>query len=168
MRPKGSAEELHRRRLRAMRLLDRGLSVVETARRVDADVRSVRRWRRRWEAGGEAALASKPVPGAPPKLSAPQRSELAQTLAAGAKAAGFDSDWWTGRRVAALIKRLFGVVYHERYVPRLLRGLGFTRQRPERVAREKDPAQKARWLRRQWPAIKKNRPRTRRVAGVSR
>jgi len=168
MRPKGSAEELFRRRLRAMKLLDQGLSMVEVARRVDAHLRTVRRWRRAGEAGGEEALRPRPVPGAPPKLTPEQRDELVETLLAGAQAAGFDSDLWTGRRIADLIRRRFGVTYHERYVLRLLRALGFTPQRPERVARERDPEQKARWLHWQWPAIKKNRLSVERVVGVSR
>lgn len=168
MRPHGSADELFRRRQRAMALLAQGLSNPEVARRVGADGRSVRRWHRAWRAGGEAALRPKPAPGAAPKLTARQRRALVKALLRGGKAAGFDSDLWTGRRVAALIRRRYGVSYHERYVPRLLRALGFTPQRPERVAREKDPAAKARWLHRQWPAIKKNRRGRGGLAGLSR
>lgn len=168
MRPKGSSGELFHRRQRAMKLLDQGLSQVEVARRVDADVRSVQRWRRRFEAGGEEALRPKPVPGAPPKLTAKQREALRAILVKGAKAAGFESELWTGRRVAAVVRKHFGVTYHERYVLRLLRALGLTPQRPEPVARERDPEAKAHWLHWQWPALKKNRPPSGRMAGVSR
>lgn len=168
MRPHGSPEELFHRRQRAVGLLERGFSKPEVARRVDADLRSVRRWHRAYRAGGEAALRPKPVPGAPPKLAVEQREALVEALLEGARAAGFDSDLWTGPRVAELIRRRFGVSYHKRYVLRVLRSLGFTPQRPEDVAQQQDPVAKARWLRWQWPAIKKNRRPHGGVAGVPR
>lgn len=166
MRPKGSAEELFHHRQRAIALLEQGLSTGEVARRIGVDRRSVRRWHRAWRQGGEAALLPKPARGAPAKLSPEQKGELAQALLEGAKAAGFESELWTGRRIAALIKKRFGVPYHERYVLRLLRTLGFTPQRPQPVAREQNPEAKQRWLHWQWPAIKKNRPSPACLAGV--
>ena len=66
MRPTGSPEELERRRLRALALLDEGLQPVEVARRVGADRRSVRRWKAAARAQGEAGVRAKPVPGVRP------------------------------------------------------------------------------------------------------
>lgn len=166
MRPKGSAEELFHHRQRAIALLEQGLPKSEVARRIGVTRRTVRRWHHLWRQGGEAALAPKPPSGAPAKLSAQERAGLAHILIQGAKAAGFDSELWTGRRIARLIQQRFGVRYHERSVWRLLRALGFTPQRPEKVARERRPALKQRWLHWQWPAIKKNRPPPGRLAGV--
>jgi transposase len=168
MRTKGSPEELFHHRQRAIALLEEGLDKGEVARRIGVDRRTVRRWHRAYKQGGEAALAPKPAPGAPAKLAPAQKDELARELLKGAQAAGFDSQWWTGRRIAALIRKLFGVIYHERYVPRLLRTLTFTPQRPQRVAREQSEAAKAHWLRWVWPAIKKNRPPAGRLAGIPR
>lgn len=165
MRTKGSPEELFHHRQRAIALLQQGLDKGEVARRIGVNRRTVRRWHKAWKEGGEAALAPKPAPGAPAKLAPQQKTQLAQALLAGAKAAGFDSEWWTGRRIAALIRKRFGVAYHERYVLRLLRTLDFTPQRPARVAREQSEAAKRHWLRWVWPAIKKNRPSARRLAG---
>jgi transposase len=45
MRPKGSLEELERRRMRALALLGQGETPVEVARLLDVDRRSVRRWK---------------------------------------------------------------------------------------------------------------------------
>lgn len=165
MRPKGSAEELFHHRQRAIELLKQGLATGEVARRIGVNRRSVRRWHHDGQVGGEAALAPKPARGTPAKLSPEQKSELARALLEGAKAAGFDSALWTGRRIAALIQKRFGVAYHERYVLRLLRALDFTPQRPQPVAREQNPQAKTRWLHGQWPAIKKNRPLPSRLAG---
>ena len=116
----------------------------------------MRRWHRACRSGGEAALAPKPASGAPPRLSEQQKSELAQALIGGARQAGYANELWTGRRVADLIRQRFGVRYNEHYVLALLRSLGFTPQRPEPQAREKNPAVKAAWLRWLWPAIRQS------------
>ena len=58
MRPSGSAEELQRRRQRAIRLLDQGYMPVEVAERVGVDRRSVRRWKSAYRI--KARKASKP------------------------------------------------------------------------------------------------------------
>src|SRR5262245_7263688 len=102
MRPTGSPEELERRRLRALALLDEGLQPVEVARRVGVDRRSVRRWKAAARAQGEAGVLAKPVPGRPSKLKAKQRTRLERLLLKGAQAAGFHTDLWTCPRVAEL------------------------------------------------------------------
>ena len=66
MRPSGSPEELERRRLRALALLEQGLQPVEVARRVGADRRSVRRWKAAARAEGEAGVRAKPAQGVRP------------------------------------------------------------------------------------------------------
>jgi transposase len=54
-----------------------------------------------------------------------------------------------------MIQRLFGVEYHPDYVPRLLRKLGWSPQKPEQRARERDERAAARWRRDEWPRLKK-------------
>lgn len=155
MRPAGSPQELERRRLRAIALLKEGLAPVEVARRVGADRRSVRRWHAAYRKAGEAALAARPAPGRPTKLSAAQRRQLERRLLKGARAAGFETDLWTCPRVACLIEQQFGVSYHVDYLGRLLRQLGFTPQKPERRAVERDEAAIQRWVKEDWPRVKK-------------
>lgn len=68
MRPFGAPKPVERRRRRAITLLAQELSLREVARRVQASVGSVSQWRQAWEQGGEAALAPKPTPGRPRRL----------------------------------------------------------------------------------------------------
>lgn len=168
MRPKGSPEELFHHRQRAIALLEQGLDKGEVARRIGVERRTVRQWHHDYKAGGEAALAPKPAPGGPAKLSGEQKQQLAQALIAGAKAAGFESDLWTGPRIAQLIRDRFGVSYNDHYVLELLRALNFTPQRPQPVAREKDKQVKQQWLKETWPKIKKNDPPPGRLGRFSR
>lgn len=155
MRPTGSPEELERRRARAIGLLRDGLMPGEVARRVGVDRRSVRRWKAAARRGGVAALKAKPAPGRPPKLNARARARLERCLLQGAEACGFASDLWTCPRVAELIEARFGVQYHVGHVPRLLRALGWTPQKPARRSLERDEAAIRRWIKQDWPRVKK-------------
>ena len=73
-------------------------------------------------------------------------------------AAGFETEQWTLRRIAALIRREFGVDHHPRYLERPLKALGFSVQRPATRARERDERAIAAWPRRNWAAIEKAGP----------
>lgn len=155
MRPSGTPQELERRRLRAVSLLREGYAPVEVARRVGVDRRSVRRWRASFERAGKAGVAARPAPGRPPKLTLAEKQRLERWLLRGARACGFPTDLWTCPRVAAWIRRRFGVSYHVDHIGRLLRGLGWSPQKPERRARERDEAAIQRWVKEAWPRVKK-------------
>ncbi len=101
------------------------------------------------------ALKAKPHPGRPPKLSEQQKRELAAILRQGPMAAGFPTDLWTLKRVAAVIERHFGVKYHPSHVWKVLRSMGWSAQKPERRARERDEAAIRHWREKTWPQVKK-------------
>jgi len=151
MRPHGSPESLERRRHRALAVLREGFLPVEVARKLKVDRRSVRRWRASHDAEGIEGIAAKPVPGRPRKLTDPQRAALGRLLLGGAEAQGFPTNLWTCARVAAVIRRRFRVRYHPHHVARLLHALGFSPQKPERRARERDEAEIQRWVKEEWP-----------------
>lgn len=167
MRPYGSPKTLEKRRRRAMALLAQGLSLSEVARRVQASVGSVHQWRQAQAHGGEAALAAKPVPGRPHKLTEAQRHQLLELLWQGARAHGFSNELWTLRRIAAVIQVQFGVRYHPSHVWKLLRSWHWSCQVPERRAIQRDEHAIAHWKRYKWPAIKKS-PTTWRPSRVPR
>jgi transposase len=158
MRPYGSPKTLERRRRRAVELLVQGLSLSGVARRVQASVGSVYRWREAWRQGGKAALAAKPVPGRRRKLSPQQGEQLLQLLLKGARAYGFPNELWTLKRMAAVIQVEFGVRYHPSHVWKILRGLGWSCQVPECRAIQRDERAIAHWKRYKWPALKKSSP----------
>ena len=68
---------------------------------------------------------------------------------------GFDTEVWTGPRLAQLIRQEFGIRLNARDLCSWLRARGFTPQKPQRVARQHDPEVIAEWLRTEWPRIKK-------------
>ncbi len=148
MRPSESPQELERRRFRGLALLREGLSPVEVARRVGVDRRSVRRWKASVHGRGTRALAARPAPGRPQRLSAMNRRRLEKDLLRGAQAAGFETELWTCPRVAQWIARRFQVHYHPDHVCRLLHSLGWSPQKPQRRAIERDEKAVRRWMHR--------------------
>ena len=156
MRPFGSPKTLERRRRHAVALLQQGLSLREVARRVQASVSSVSQWQAAWQQGGDAALAPKPVPGAPRKLTDQQHAQLMPLLLQGARAHGFPNELWTLKRIAAVIQVHFGVRYHPAHVWKILRRLNWSCQIPERQPIQRDEQAITHWKRYQWPAIKKS------------
>jgi len=155
MRPPGSPEELQRRRERAVSLLRQGYRPVEVAHMVGVDRRSVRRWKAACRERGRKALRAKPVPGRPRKLDALAVKGLARDLLAGSQAAGFPTDLWTCPRIAQLIQTRWGIHYDVSGVWRLLRSLGWTPQKPERRGAERNEREIRRWMKNEWPRIKK-------------
>ena len=155
MRPKGSFAELEVRRRIAGQLLLDGKGIREVARTVHASCSSVKRWKDELDRGGLEALKAKPPPGRQTFLSTQQKRRLVKLLEKGPLAAGYDTEQWTCPRVAEVIEYHFDVQYHVDHVWRLLRSLGWTCQKPEQRARERDDEAIRRWREKEWPRIKK-------------
>lgn len=149
-------DEASKRRVRAGRLLLKGKAPAEVAAVVGAPRQTVYRWLDVLNSGGIDALRVVSAGGRPAQLDAEQYKQLRQILLAGPQAAGFDTDLWTLKRVREVIRRRFGVQFSEVHVWRLLGRLGFSSQKPERQAKERDEAAITRWKKRTWPALKKS------------
>lgn len=157
MRPQGTPLQLEKRRVEALRLLRAGQNLSEVARWLGASKSSVFRWYRTYRRHGRQGLRPKPIPGRPPKLNARQQARLARWLLRGPLACGYRTDLWTLKRIAQLIEERWRVRYHPNHVWRLLVSMGWSCQKPETRARERDEAAIAHWKRYQWPHIKKGR-----------
>jgi transposase len=155
MRPSGTPEALEARRRIAARLFAQGRSLTEVAALIGCSVSSASRWRDAWRRGGTRCLGARPHAGARSKLSPPQFSELLEALRQGTYSWGYSTCGWTCPLVQDLIRRRFGVEYHVDYVGTLLHKLGWSPQKPEQRARERNERAIARWLRDEWPRLKK-------------
>ncbi len=132
-----------------------GVSVIQLAAQVDVTRGSVNRWLQWFEAAGTAGLRARERPGGEARLSAAQRQALVAMVEAGPMAAGYQSGIWTGPMIGELIRRRFGVSYHNHHIPRLLHKLGFSVQRPRKRLAKADAERQATWLKETFPAIKK-------------
>ncbi len=157
MRPHGTPEQLERRRWQAADLMGRGRTDAEIARMLNTSRTSVGRWRKALRRRGPRGLVAKPVPGRPSRLTPQQKRGLVHRLLRGPLAHGFATDLWTCSRIAELIQSRYGVHYHVDHIPRLMASLGFSCQKPERRAVERDETAIRQWVHKDWPRIKKRR-----------
>ena len=150
--------EMEKRRRKAAKLFDQELSAPEVARRLGVARQVAYRWKNARKEGGVKALVSKGPAGPKSRLTTAQTIQIIEALLAGPQARGCKTALWTLPRVAALIKDLTGISYHPGHVWRLLGANGFSCQRPERRALERDEKAIKKWKRVTWPALKKSTP----------
>lgn len=155
MRSKGSAEQLQERRLKAIALLKQGHTQVEVAHRLDVTPSAVSQWNKAYDQEGRDALLAKVHAGPTPKLSPKQCERLLKYLQQGPRKHGWLTELWTLPRIAELIECEFDVQYDQSGVWRLLNRLGWSCQKPERQARERDAVAIDRWRQHDWPRLKK-------------
>lgn len=158
MRRHGSPPTLERVRREAVSLAMHGVSPQQIALALDRQVRTVYHGLEAARDHGMQGVAARIHSGAPPQLSDRQRDVLVEQRLRGAQAHGFETDLWTGPRVQRLIREQFDVDYHVKYVPVLLKTLGFTPQKPECRACERNEAEIAHGRAGDWPRIKKSTP----------
>jgi transposase len=132
-----------------------GQKVIALSEALEVTRGSINRWLQWYQAMGAEGLRNAERPGPTPRLSEAQKAELATIIEAGPQAAGFTSGMWTGPMIRDLIRRRFGVRYHNHHIPRLLGWMGFSVQRPRKRLARADAEAQAVWLRHRLPAIKK-------------
>ena len=142
-------------RLQAAGMFDQDVSPAQVAHRLRVSTKSAYQWRRRWRAGGEAALVSKGAGGAVCRLGDRQVARLRAALEGGPAAWGWDQDQrWTLARVTTLIARLFHVRYTLRGTSYLLHRLGYTPQVPIHRAVGRDEQAIAAWKATTWVKLR--------------
>ena len=148
------AKKLQRRRLRAGRLLLKGMAQAEVARRVGVSRATVCNWNARLQQEGLDTLRRRPR-GRPAGLEGAMRAELAKTLKEGAMAQGYATELWTLARIARVIEHRFRRKYSTSQVWRIVSSMDWSCQRPTGRALERDEAAIAQWKQQRWPALKK-------------
>jgi len=133
-------------------MMDQGLSPTQIARQLGVARLTVYRWKSR----GQGKGASNQPTGRKPALAAQQRRQLERILERGAIRYGFPTEVWTGKPIAQVIRERFGVVYHFKSIPYVLHLLGWSWQKPQKKALERDEQAVAHWIRYRWPRIKKS------------
>jgi transposase len=154
MKREDEAKQAERRRLKAGRLLLKGVAQAEVARRCAVSRPTVFEWKQKLEQGGLDALRNR-VRGRPPRLDKDRCQQLAQLLLAGARSQGYATELWTLPRIAKLIEEHFGYSYSISQVSRLLSAMGWSSQRPEKRALQRDEKAIRQWKAKRWPALKK-------------
>jgi len=141
-------------RLQAARLFAEDVAPVQVAARLRVSTKSAYQWRRRWRAGGEAALASTGPGGASCRLSDAQLQRLRAELERGPAEHGWADQRWTLARIATLIARLFHLRYTLRGTAYLLHRMGWSWQVPRHRAAERNEDAIAEWRTLTWAKVR--------------
>lgn len=144
------------RLLQIIRLDEEGVSRKQIASLTDCSQAWVSKVLKRCRQQGKENVRPKgPPPGHRPALGEEQLNELASILKGEALAYGFDSDGWSQKRIARVIEERYGVHHDPSHISRLLKKIGFTRQKPRVRDYRRDEAQVAQWKTQDLPALKK-------------
>jgi len=149
------SQRLEQHRFEAAVLFKRGKPQAAVARRLKVSPEAARQWHSAWKKGGKAALKSHGKPGAKPRLTEADKRNVERILLKGPAASGFGTPVWTLARMQQVIRRETGVRYHPAHVWKILTNMGWTRQKPEQRARERNEAAIRRWVEETGPGIKK-------------
>lgn len=148
-------DEAARKRVLAGRLMLAGKTPAEAAKEVGVARQTAYTWKARLDEGGIDALRSMAV-GRPGQLDDAQLEALRIALLQGPMAHGFATELWTLKRVQHLVEQLYGVRFSQVHVWRVLGALGFSSQKPERRAIERNELDVLEWKRKTLPALKKS------------
>jgi transposase len=143
------------RRTQAWKLHQKNWAQKDIAEALGVTAGSVSQWLKRGREEGPEALRSRRGGGPKPRLSHDQLAELKEHLAKGAEHFGFRGAVWPQPRVAQLIKRESGVSYHPSHVGRILKQMGWSRQKPITRASQRNEAAIERWRTAKWVELEK-------------
>lgn len=146
---------MRNRRHLGMALLAQGKTKAQAARLLGVTRQSVGHWARQRAKGGGKALEGAVKLGRKAKVGDKTLRRLEKELLKGPQAHGFSNTLWTLERVREVLERTCAVRVHRGHVWHLLRALGWSRQRPQAKARERNEEAIGNWIKHTWPAVKK-------------
>lgn len=151
-----SHETLEELRRRAVMLVEEGQSPELVGQALGLNRTTIYDWLARYRRGGWDALKAKPVTGRPPKLDGKKLLWIYRTVTQkNPLQLKFPFALWTREMVSALIRKKYRISLAANSVGRLLAQLGITAQKPLHRALERDEALVQKWLKTEYPKIKK-------------
>lgn len=151
-----SHEVLETYRFAAIKLKKSGVGMSVIANSFNVTERAVYRWLKKSKTEGIKSLKSSKATGPESYLSDNELSTLIKLICKPATELGYSTDLWSGPRIRHLIKHEFGIEYHVKHMPRLLKWLGLELKFPERRALEQDPKAVREWKQNRFPEIIKH------------
>ena len=147
------------RRLRAWELSQKGWKQNKIAEALGVTEGAISQWVKKARTEGVEALYQRKGGGPKPRLTSDQIAQLPDLLNLGAEAYGFLGDVWTQARVRVVIKQKFGVSFSLSHIGRLLKQIGWTRQKPIARATQRDEPAIETWRTDKWLELEK-KPKT--------
>lgn len=148
-------KDLERRRIQAGGMFTKGKTQSQDADSFGVSRAAACQWYAAWSANKESGLLSKGSSWATPRLTRTQKSILKKEILRGPAKAGYTTDFWTLQRIRALAKKKLRVSLGSTTVWRTAISLGFSVQKPEGRARERNEKAITDWKLKEFQKLKK-------------
>ena len=151
-----NAASLEARRLQAVRLFRKHEIQANIARKLDVSKQAVSVWINEYKRQGIGVLKATMATGRPARVAFSRLSaKLSDILGSGPKSFGYETDLWTTTLIRDVLRQRTGISYHRDHVWKLLRKAGYSCQKPERRAIQRNERAIRRWIRKDWADVKK-------------
>ena len=144
-------------RVRAVNAILKGQRKVDVAMAYQIDYSTLHRWCERHRSADRkdfSVLKRRTGSGRPNLLNEDHREELNAFVLKPASFFGYETDFWTCRRLIQVVKQNLDIAISQPTMWRMLRDMGLTYQKPERRYFEANDVERKKWLRYQVPRIK--------------
>lgn len=158
---------LQRRRFKAIKLHKRGLSQYRIAKQLGVSFEAVSNWVEIYGQKGFKGLKTQGQPGPKSPLTDKDRQKLKAAILKGPEAFGYDTGIWTLQRIAAVIRKLAKTTFKTTQTWRIVTALGFSCQKPQTKAKERNEAAIKEWRLKTFPRLKKMGAETPLFTGLS-
>ena len=159
-------EQKEKVRLRAGKLFKKGVSQADVARKLKVTHPAVSYWYASWKKKGTKGLKSKGHSGFTSKLTEKKKGVFKQAILKGPLAYGYETNLWTLPRLSAVMKKVTKVKFSEVWTWHIVRDLGFTPQKPQVKAKQRNEKAIREWKWKTLPNLKKMGWKTRIPLGV--
>lgn len=152
---KRDRQALEQRRFKAIKLRKKGFSQYRIAKDLGVSFEAVSNWVEIYEQSGLKGLKTQGSPGPKSRLTDKDRRKLKAAILRGPEAFGYDTGIWTLQRMAALIRKLAKTTFKTTQTWRIVTSLGFSCQKPDARAKERNETTIAGWRLNSLPRLKK-------------
>lgn len=143
-------------RIRAIKSIESGQSIDSVAKALKFDRSTIHRWIQRFDKKkGDESLKPKPRSGRPRAWTRQVQKVILKDILKPASKFGFETDFWTCRRLIQHAKSKFQVKVSQPTMWRFLRESTMTYQKPEKRYKEADPIEQERWIKEELPKIRR-------------
>ena len=137
----------------ALRALHNGCTISEVAELLRTSYETVRLWLNRFLREGLDSLKPVASSGRPKILSPSEEKELKKALLSSPSEMGFTGGCWDCKKIKHLIASLFGKQISQKYLPEVLKDLGFSYKKARIEIIGKNELVREMWLNQVWPLI---------------
>ena len=161
-----SRHEREARRKEAGMMFRHGATQGAVAKKFGVSRAAACKWHTAWDTNGMEGLNSKGPPGFASALDTAHRAKFKRAILKGPLSYGYDTNLWTLSRLAEVLKKIARVRFGPVRTWQIVRGLGFTPQKPQLKAKERDEKAIEQWKTRRLPGLKKMGSHTWVFAGI--